>query len=73
VFTRELSTNLDAVREFIIEKSDTMQEIEVLLSEVDSSNPTRLTLMLSDFLEENTNYTITILDISDTEGNTIEA
>jgi hypothetical protein len=50
-----------------------MQEIEVLLSEVDSSNPTRLTLMLSDFLEENTNYTITILDISDTEGNTIEA
>ena len=72
-FTRELNSNLDAVREFIIEKTDTMEDIEVLLSDVDASNPTLLTLMLSDFLEENTDYTITVLDISDVDGNTIEA
>ena len=72
-FTRNLNTNLDAVREFIIENSETMEDIEVLLSEVDPSQQTRLTLMLSDFLEENTDYTITVIDISDVDWNTIEA
>lgn len=72
-FTRELDTELTAVREFILEEEDTAIEIEILLSEVVQSDTTKVTLMLDQFLKENTNYTITVLDIKDSEGNTIEA
>lgn len=73
LFTRELDDSLDAVREFILEDTETMDEVEVLLSEVSPDNPQKLTLMLDRFLEENTDYTITILDIKDINGDTIEA
>ena len=73
LFTRELDSSLTAVREFILEDTETMVEINVLLSEVNPQNPQKLTLMLESFLEEENDYTITVLDIKDVEGNTIEA
>lgn len=72
IFTRELDNSLTAVREFILENTQTMIEIQVLLSDIDPNDPTRLTLVLDSFLEENTDYTITVLDINDKDGNTIE-
>lgn len=72
-FTRELDTSLTAIREFILEEESSAQEIEILLSEVVPEDATKVTLMLGDFLSENTDYTITVLDIKDIDGNTIEA
>ncbi|MCH8518383.1 Ig-like domain-containing protein [Candidatus Gracilibacteria bacterium] len=73
VFTRELDASLGAIQEFILEEQSSLNEIEILLSEVNPDNATRLTLMLGEFLEEETDYTITVLDIKDSGGNTIEA
>lgn len=72
-FTRELDTSLTAIREFILEEESLALEIEILLSEVVQNDATKVTLMLDQFLKENTNYTITVLDIKDVDGNTIEA
>lgn len=72
-FTRELDTSLTAIREFILEEESSALEIEILLSEVVQNDTTKVTLMLDQFLKENTNYTITVLDIKDFDGNTIEA
>ncbi len=72
-FTRELDASLTEMREFILEEESTAQEVEILLSEVVPTDMTKLTLMLGSFLSENTDYTITVLDIKDIDGNTIEA
>jgi len=72
-FTRELDSSLTAIREFILEEESSALEIEILLSEVVQNDATKVTLMLDQFLKENTNYTITVLDIKDVDGNTIEA
>ena len=72
IFTRELDQDPLAIRELTIEKTWSSDEIEILLSEVNPQDPFALTLLLDEFLEEDTSYTITIFDIKDVDGNTVE-
>lgn len=73
LFSRQIDNSLTAIREFILENTTSWSEIQVLFSEVVIDDPNKVILILDEFLQEQTNYTITILDIKDVDGNTIEA
>lgn len=72
IFTKAINTTPGAVREFILENKNTGDEISISVSEVDEENPTRIIAILDSALEENSQYELTILDIQDQNGGTIE-
>jgi len=72
IFTKAINTTSGAVREFILENKNTWEEISISVSEVDEENPTRVIAILDSALEENSQYELTILDIQDQNGGTIE-
>lgn len=71
IFSKKLVTDSNAVREFILENSESRDEIYISLSEVDEENPYRLIALLDSELEENTEYELTVLDIQDESGGSI--
>jgi hypothetical protein len=73
LFTQNLDTSAWAVREFIIEDTKTGKEIPVDISDVDSTNPKNVIVVLANKLNLNTNYKVTVLDISDASGKSIES
>ncbi len=71
-FTRPLDTSSSASQEFMIQNAQTGKEIPVDMSQVDSSIPSSVIVVVGSELAPNTKYDITVLDIRDSEGNAIE-
>lgn len=71
IFSKNLITASNAVREFILENTKTKEEIFISLSEVDEENPNRLIALLDSELAEGTEYELTVLDIQDEDGGSI--
>lgn len=73
MFSLEMESWNSAQREFIIENSVTGEEIGVDISDILPWKPKSILAILDQELETNTNYKITVLDIRDKDGNTIES
>ena len=73
LFSQNLDTSPTAVREFMIENTKTWKEVAVDISDIDSTNPKNIIVVLSEDLEVNTSYKVTVLDIRDTSGKSIES
>lgn len=72
-FSRQIESSAWARRGFIIEDTQMGTEIPVDISQVDMANPTKVLVLLWASLVENTDYKVTVLEIQDTAGNTIES
>ena len=72
-FNKDIDANNSSERTFIIEDKEMGTEIPVDISELDQDDPTRLFVLLGVDMVENTDYKVTILDLQDSEGNSIEA
>jgi len=73
LFSLEINSDSGAPLDFRVEELATGKEIEIDIAEVDSTNSKNVIAILSDSLKENTKYKLTVLDIQDTAGKTIEA
>ena len=72
-FSENLDTSADASRSFVIEDSKMGTELELTMSQIDDSDSKRVILLLGVALKENTQYKITVLEIRNENGNTIES
>ncbi len=73
IFSTDLDTNSSSAREFLIRDEDSGQEIGVDISDILEGNPRNVIAVLSSNLTADTLYQVTVLDIRDASGNTIEA
>lgn len=72
-FSLDMEAWSNAGRQFIIENVTTWQEIWVDISDVIPGEPRNILAILDGKLLPNTQYKITVLDIRDKDGNTIES
>lgn len=72
-FSKEITQNTSSIREFILEQKSTGNEVSIGLSEIDSENPTQVTIILDTSLQESSEYEFTVLEVEDIDGNTIES
>lgn len=72
-FSLDMETWSSAQRQFIIENNDTGEEIWVDISDVVPGKPRNVLAILDGTLQSNSQYKITVLDIRDKDGNTIES
>ena len=63
----------DAQREFILEERLSGEEVFIELTQVDENNPESVIVLLAEDLEVGVEYRVTVLDITNTSGNTIES
>lgn len=73
LFSIDLNADATAPLDFRVEELATGKEIEIDIAEVDSTNTKNIIAILSAALKENTKYKLTVLDVQDTDGKTIEA
>jgi len=73
VFSQNMEGWNSAQREFIIENTTNWEEIWIDISDIVPGNPKNILTILDRKLLPNTNYKVTVLDIRDSEGNTIES
>jgi hypothetical protein len=71
-FSKILNTKVGAVRDFILENKESWEEVIIDASEVDEENPTKVIVILKNELQVGQQYELTIFDIQDTNGGTIE-
>jgi len=72
-FSLNMETGVNAAREFIIENANTGTEIGVDISDVIPWESKKILAILDGNLQSNSEYRITVLDIRDENGNTIES
>lgn len=72
-FSADLENSPSAVREFIVAEKNSSIELGVDISDIDPTNPKGVIVVLSSELSPVTEYKVTVLDIRDTGGNTIES
>ena len=73
-FSRELDSSTWSVREFkVYEKSDNINLYDVLSTELDKNNSTKLILNLDRDLENKIEYEVVVIAIKDKNGNNIES
>lgn len=72
-FSGELETGAAAVREFIIEEKIAGTDLAVDISDIDPTDPKKVIVVLSWEMKPVTQYKVTVLDIRDADGNTIES
>lgn len=73
LFSTDLDASPSAVREFIVEEKISATEIVVDISDVDSTNPKNAIVLLGSELVPATEYKVTVLDIRDSNWNSIES
>lgn len=73
LFSTDLETGVSATRDFIIEDKNTWVEVPVDISDVLDGEPRKVIVVLGTELVVNTEYKVTVLDISDAGGNSIES
>jgi len=73
VFSTDLDVSLEATMEFIVEEKISGKEIYVDLSQVNEDDVKNVIVLLSDELTPALEYKVTVLDIRDMDGNTIES
>lgn len=73
IFSTDLEQWASATREFMIENKKTGVEIGVDISDVLDGKPRSVVVVLWSELEVGAEYKVTVLDISDSIGNTIES
>jgi len=72
-FSRELDSSDASPKDFIIEEKNTGIELLYTLAQVDSNDSSKILVILDSELKSETEYEITILDVRDSEWNTIES
>jgi len=72
-FSVPMETGTNASRQFIMENVDTGEELSVDISDVIPGEPTNILAILWSPMTPSSEYKITVLDIRDTNGNTIES
>lgn len=72
-FSNPLRQDPSTLREFILEQKSTGKEIFIGFTEVDSSNPTHVNILLDSELQESSEYEFTVLEIEDVDENAIES
>jgi len=73
VFSTDLDTSTGATMEFIVEEKISGKEIYIDLSQVNEDDIKNVIVLLSDELTPALEYKVTVLDIRDMDGNTIES
>lgn len=73
IFSTALDSSPSAVERFIIEDIVENKELAIALSQVSWNDPQKLIVVLQDELAPEREYKVTILDIKDSDGNSIEA
>ena len=72
-FTTTLDSSPSATRTFILEEKDSWEEISIDLSQVNENNKQNVIALLGEALKSDTEYKVTVLEIRDNNGNTIES
>ncbi len=72
-FSLDMESGSSAGRQFIIENIDSGEEVWVDISDVVPGKPRNILAILDGKLQSNSQYKITVLDIRDKDGNTIES
>jgi hypothetical protein len=73
IFSLDMEAGSSAQRQFIIENTNSGEEIGVDISDVVPGKPQNILALLDGTLQPSTQYKITVIDIRDKEGNTIES
>ena len=73
IFSLDMESGSNVQRQFIIENIDTGEEIGVDISDTVPGENQKIIALLDGNLKANSTYKITILDIRDADGNTIES
>jgi len=73
IFSLDMESWSNAQRQFIIENVDSGEEIWVDISDVVPGKPQNILAILDSKLQSNSQYKITVIDVRDKDGNTIES